>query len=251
MICFFCKHELICGIDKIKAYFIPTFAIFRPCTAGFSPVLLCNFLTCENSMIKYIFLSMLVAANLFDANAQALVSGGLKMEANVHQFWLYDLDDYTSRMKIAPNLGGFLNVELNDKLAIQPEMMFFFRNSGLKYGDRDDRVQQWGMILPAYLVGREHIDGSTWYFGLGAYVGFGFNAQMKNAKTALYGKTDGRAALMNRWDYGISALIGCEYDSGIQINAGLQLGLKDQLNASKDRATAINKTITAGIGYHF
>ncbi|MDR1116506.1 MAG: PorT family protein [Tannerella sp.] len=199
----------------------------------------------------FVFLSMLIAVSLFRVNAQASVSGGLKMEMNTHQFWLYDLDDYTSKTKIAPNVGGFLDIELNDRFAVQPEIMLFFRNSGLKYGERDDHVQQWGMMIPVYLVGREYIDSGTWYFGLGAYAGFGFNARMKNAKTVLYDKTDGHAAIMNRWDYGISALIGYEYGNGIQINAGLQLGLKDQLDACKDHATAINKTITAGIGYHF
>ncbi|MDR1103345.1 MAG: PorT family protein [Tannerella sp.] len=194
---------------------------------------------------------MLIAASLFKVNAQASVSGGLKMEANIHQFRLYGLDDYTSKMKMVPNLGGFLEIELNDRFAVQPEMMVFFRNSGIKHSNRNDNVQQWGMMMPVYLVRREYIDNGTWYSGFGAYVGFGFNARMKNAKTALYDKTDGHAAVMNRWDYGISALIGYEYSNGIQINAGLQLGLKDQLNAGKDHATAINKTITAGIGYHF
>jgi hypothetical protein len=46
-------------------------------------------------------------------------------------------------------------------------------------------------------------------------------------------------------------MLGYEYSSGIQINAGLHLGLKDQLDARKNDATAINKVITVGMGYHF
>lgn len=56
---------------------------------------------------------------------------------------------------------------------------------------------------------------------------------------------------MNRWDYGICAFLGYEYRNGLQINVGLQLGLKDQLNAGRNDATAINKVITVGMGYHF
>jgi hypothetical protein len=193
---------------------------------------------------------MLTVLGLFRVNAQASVSGGLKMEANIHLFWLYGLDGYTSQMKIAPNLGGFLNIELTDEFAIQPEAMFFFRNSGIGYGGVRDGFQQWGMMIPAYLVRREHIGSGTWYFGLGAYAGFGFNARTKNTKTALYAKTDGHA-LMNRRDYGICAMLGYEYGNGIQINAGLQLGLKDQLDAGKDRASVINRIITVGMGYRF
>lgn len=172
------------------------------------------------------------------------------METNIHQFWLYDLDGYTSKVKIAPSLGYFLDIELNDRLAIQPEMMFFFRNSRIRHGNLNDDFQQWGMTVPVYLVGREYIDNGTWYFGLGAYAGLGFNARMKNAKTALYKEVEGRA-IMNRWDYGISAMLGYEYSSGIQINVGLHLGLKNQSDAGKNDASVINKVITVGVGYHF
>jgi hypothetical protein len=129
-------------------------------------------------------------------------------------------------------------------------MMFFFRNSGIRKGDLNDDFQQWGMIVPVYLVGREDIDNGTWYFGLGGYAEFGFNARLKNAKTALYKEIEGKA-IMNRWDYGISAMLGYEYSNGIQINAGLHLGLKDRLDARKDDATVINKVIIVGMGYHF
>jgi hypothetical protein len=196
------------------------------------------------------FLSMLIAISSLKVNAQTSVSGGLKMETNIHQFWLYDLDGYTSKVKIAPSLGGFLNIELNERLAIQPEAMFFFRNSGIRHNNQKDIFQQWGMTVPVYLVGREYIDNGTWYFGLGGYAGWGFDARMKKAKTALYKEVEGRA-IMNRWDYGISAMLGYEYSSGIQINVGLHLGLKNQSDAGKNDASVINKVITVGVGYHF
>jgi hypothetical protein len=189
---------------------------------------------------------MLIITGLCRVNAQVSVSGGLKVEANIHQFWLYDLD-VVSKMKVAPNLGCFVEIELNDKFAIQPEAVFFFRNSGI---NQNDDFQQWGMTVPIYLVRREYIDSGTWYYGVGVCAGFGFNARLKNAKTALYKKNEGRAA-MNRWDYGITAMLGYEYGNGIQINVGLLLGLNDQLDAGKNDATVINKVISVGMGYHF
>jgi hypothetical protein len=198
----------------------------------------------------FTFLSMLIAVSFIKVNAQASVfSGGLKMEANMHQFWLNDLD-VISKVKMAPNLGCFLEIELNDKYAIQPEVMFFFRNSGIRQDNRNDDFQQWGMTIPVYWIGREYIDNGTWYFGIGAYAEFGFNARMKHEKTALYKKTT-EEPVMTRWDYGICAMLGHEYSNGIQINAGLHLGLNDQLDACKNDATVINKVITVGIGYHF
>jgi hypothetical protein len=51
-------------------------------------------------------------------------------------------------------------------------------------------------------------------YGLGAYVNAGLNARMKNAGTAMYKKTEGYA-FMNRWDYGISSMLGFELRNGI------------------------------------
>jgi hypothetical protein len=173
------------------------------------------------------------------------------MEANIHQFWLYDVEDYVSELKMAPNMGGFLEFELNEMFAIQPEVQFFVRRSGVRQGGRKDDFRQWGIILPVCFVGREYIDRGTWYFGLGAYAGVGLNAYLENAKTSLYNVREGKRAVMNRWDYGLSGMMGYEYDHGFQLNMGLHLGLKNQLDAGRKEATVINKVITVGMGYHF
>jgi hypothetical protein len=197
---------------------------------------------------RFGWLFVLILASSFAANAKSPVSFGLKMEVNVHEFWLYDLDNYASRLGIAPNLGCFLKTDLNDSYSIQSDLLLFSRNTRMKVYGRDDYFRQWGINLPVYLVKREYIDREIWYFGLGVYASAGLNAHMKNAGTDMYKRTEGKA-FMNRWDYGISSMLGFEIHNGIQFNACLQLGLKDQLQAQKDDATAINKTITFGIGY--
>ena len=199
---------------------------------------------------RFGWISVLILASLFAANAKSPVSFGLKMEVGIHEFWLYDLDNYASRCGIAPNLGCFLKTDLNGAYSIQTDLLLFFRHTRMKVYGRDDYFRQWGINLPVYLVKREYLDREIWYYGLGIYAGAGLNARMKNAGTAMYKKTEGNA-FMNRWDYGISAMLGFELHNGIQFNAYLQLGLKDQLQAQKDDATAINKTVSFGIGYRF
>jgi hypothetical protein len=187
----------------------------------------------------------------FTANAQKPVSFGLKLEANVHEFWLYDLDDYESGLGITPNLGCFLRTNLSGSHYIQTDLLLFSRNTGVKTGNQNDYFRQWGVLLPVYLAKREYIGKQIWHYGLGAYASVGINAYLKNAGTAAYKKNSGGAAPMNRWDYGISSMLGVESKNGIQFNLYLQLGLNDQLQALKNVATAINKTITFGIGYCF
>jgi hypothetical protein len=214
---------------------------------------------CKRSFVKktkdhlrnrFVFLQVLMVVNPFTANAGRPVSFGLKMEANIHEFWLYDLDDIESCMGIAPGTGCFLKIDLNGAFAIQPELSLFFRNTRIKIDGRDDYFRQWGMSVPVYLVGHEYIDNSIWYFGIGPHVQIGFDAHTKETAKDLYRTTEG-AASMNRWDYGISSMLGCELHNGIKFNVGLQLGFKDQLKALGKEYTAINKTVVMGIGYHF
>ncbi|MDR1454424.1 MAG: outer membrane beta-barrel protein [Tannerella sp.] len=199
---------------------------------------------------RFVFLSVLITMSLFRTSAKTPVSFGLKMEAGIHEFWLYDLDNVESRKGIAPSMGCFLQVDLNSAFAIQTEWSLFSRNTGIKIGGRNDHFRQWGMYLPVYLARREYINNRIWYFGIGPHVRIGFDAHMKETAEDLYIKTDGNA-FMNRWDYGVSTMLGCELYSGIQFNAGLQLGFKDQLQALGKEATAVSRTFMVGIGYRF
>lgn len=193
--------------------------------------------------------SVLMTVGLANVNAQS-ISGGIKAEANMSNFLLSDMDGVESTMKVGPNLGGFLKIEFNDNFAIQPEMMFFYRNAEQKTAVGKDDFQQWGMQIPVYAVGQTNMGAGKAYIGVGPYVGFGFNAEMKDAGTDLY-KEVGGSKVMNRWDFGAGAMVGYEFSNRIQINAGYQIGLIDQLDANKDNATMRTQTVSLGIGYRF
>ena len=73
-------------------------------------------------------LSFLMATGLMSVSAQTSISYGIKGEMNLSNFFLKDLDTQTSTMKVGPNLGGFMKIDLHPNFAIQPEVMFFYRN---------------------------------------------------------------------------------------------------------------------------
>ena len=143
-----------------------------------------------------------------------------------------------------------MKIELHENFAIQPEVMFFYRNSKMEVGSYEDDFQQFGVQIPIYAVGQMSLGTGKGYVGVGPYVGLGFDARMKDADTDLYKKVNDEAA-MNRWDFGIGAMVGYEFGNRIQINAGYQIGLIDQLDAGKDNATMLNQAISLGIGYRF
>lgn len=199
--------------------------------------------------IILVCLSVLLTTGLMQVNAQSKVSWGAKVEANMSNFFLSDMDGMKSTMKLGPNLGGFVKVDITENFAVQPELMFYFRQSKMKNGGKDD-FQQWGVQIPVYAVGQMQLGTGRAYVGIGPYVGMGFDARMKDADTNLYKKVRGDRP-MNRFDFGAGAMVGYEFSNGIQINAGYQIGFIDQLDANKDDATMRTQTVSLGVGYRF
>lgn len=197
-----------------------------------------------------VFMSVLMTAGLVSVNAQTSLSGGIKAEANMSNFILTDLNNQTSKLNVGANLGGFMKIELHENFAIQPELMLFYRNSKREIGSVEDDFQQFGVQIPVYALGQMNLGNGKGYLGIGPYVGLGIDARMKDADLDLYKKVNDEAP-MNRWDFGIGAMLGYEFGSGLQINAGYQIGLIDQLDAGKDNASMLNQAITLGLGYRF
>lgn len=195
-------------------------------------------------------LSVLMTTGLVTVNAQTPINYGVKAEANMSNFLLTDLDNQSSTMKLGPTLGGFMNIGIHENFSIQPEVMLFYRQSKMETGSVKDDFRQWGMQVPVYFLGQTYINSGKFYAGVGPYLGLGFNAKYKDADKDLYKKVNGKTD-MNRWDFGLGALVGYEFSNGVQVNAGYQLGLIDQLDALKDDATMRNQAVSLGVGYRF
>ncbi len=199
-------------------------------------------------------LSLLMTAGLVKVNAQSPISYGVKAELNMSNFFLSDLDNYSSRMKAGPNLGGFMKIDLHENFAIQPELSFFYRSSKIKKeGAKNDNFEQWGMQIPVYAIGQTNLGNGRFYGGVGPFVGLGFDAKrkIKNADNIdLYKKVDGDKE-MNRWDFGFGALLGYELSNKFQINATYQVGVINQLDRLKDDAKLRSQVVSLGLGYRF
>lgn len=195
-------------------------------------------------------LSILMTTGLVTVNAQTPINYGVKAEANMSNFLLTDLDNQSSTMKLGPTLGGFMNIGVHENFSIQPEVMLFYRQSKMKTGSVKDDFRQWGMQVPVYFLGQTYTNNGKFYAGVGPYLGLGFDAKYKDADKDLYKKVNGKTD-MNRWDFGLGALVGYELSNGVQVNAGYQLGLIDQLDALKDDASMRNQAVSLGVGYRF
>lgn len=55
-------------------------------------------------------------------------------------FILSDLGGQSSTMRVGPNLGGFVKVDLHENFAIQHVLSVFYRNSKMEDGNDKDCI---------------------------------------------------------------------------------------------------------------
>lgn len=197
-------------------------------------------------------LAVLLGLGFTQVNAQT-ISGGVKANANMSNFFLSDLVG-ESTMKVGASLGGFVKMEFTENFALQPELMFHYKSSEMKnlFGEGKSDYEYWGMEIPIYAVGQMQLGTGKGYIGVGPYVGLGFDAKYKKGDVDLYKKDNATdKSAMNRWDFGVGAILGYEFNNGVMINAGYQIGLIDNLDAMKDDASMRTQTVSLGIGYRF
>ena len=197
-------------------------------------------------------MSFVMTLGIVNVNAQSPLSFGAKLEMNTSNYLLKDLGDQSSKMKVGPNLTGFMKINVNESFAIQPELSVFYRQSKMEFDNKkDDTFKQWGMQIPVYALGQiRSLTGNNFYIGAGPYVGFGFDARYDDADMSLYKERNGDRE-MTRWDFGLATLVGYEFSNGFQLNAGYQIGFINQLDALKDDHKMLNQVVNFGIGYRF
>ncbi|MDR2040176.1 MAG: PorT family protein [Bacteroidales bacterium] len=194
-------------------------------------------------------LAVILAAGFTQISAQSVTSG-VKADLNISNFILKDLDHMDSKMKVGASLGGFVKIEFTQNFAIQPELLFHFKSSEIKNNSTRPKTKSdyeyWGMEIPVYAVGQMQLGLGTGYVGIGPYVGLGFSAKSSPGSSDLY-KRD----VLQRWDFGFGAMLGYEFDFGLQINAGYKIGVINAMDEGSDDAKMLPQMISVGFGYRF
>ena len=184
------------------------------------------------------------------STANANVSFGVKVNANMSNFFLGNMDDYQSNMGIGFSTGAFMKIE-SGYFALQYELLLHYKTSELENQTKAD-YKQWTLELPMYLMGQIFTGPGKIFIGAGPCVGFGLDAMQSPGNIDLYKKDKTiDKSVMQHWDFGLGAIFGYEFGNGIIINAGYQAGLINRLSAEKDIMSMKNQTVSLGIGYKF
>lgn len=196
-----------------------------------------------------------VKAQSFVTKIAENLSGGFKTEANISNFSLLDMHNAKSKMNIGGTFGGFVRLEISEYFAVQEDVLFHYKTSTLEQRGIKSDFQYWGIEVPIYFIGQRKMNkGERFYIGFGSFFEYGLSAKYKTdgEENDLYKKDETTdKASMTRLTIGAASIIGYEFRSGIQVNAGYKLGLTNALDADKDDASMYLSAISLGFGYCF
>ena len=184
-------------------------------------------------------------------NADA--SFGIKTTVNLSDFLIRNSDIYRINMKPGGSVGIFLKLE-SKNFAFHDELWLRYKTFKMENTESQTNTdyQYWSLELPIYFMGQINTGAGKVFIGAGPYVSLGLNGKQDPGNIDLFYKNtiiDKR--IMQRWDFGLGATAGFEFNNGIIIFSGYQLGIVNALNVEKDNVTMKNKTVSFGVGYKF
>jgi hypothetical protein len=210
--------------------------------------------------MKNLFAVILVALGLATvpafAQEQNVTRIGVKGGANFSNFRVDDVGD--NNVKVGLNLGLFAKLPVSEAVAIQPELLYSSKGSKLTYdnflqGEGEYRFNLNYLELPVLAV---FSLGDHFNIHAGPYAAYLTSANIKdlNDDGTIQDIKDLNEKNFNRFDYGIAAGIGADFNgfiAGVRYNYGLnEVGesgsLSGQLTSDSKNSVA---SVYVGFGF--
>jgi len=193
--------------------------------------------------------AMFCSAFLMTTHAQTTkTSFGIKLNGNLTDVKLTDIPGSKTYFNPGAAIGGFAKIEFNDHFALQPELLFNYTESDVKLSRQEVKFKYGGVEIPVYAIGQYAVGNGKVFAGIGPHVGYGFSIDSRTEKIPDNAPGDNKIEL-DHWYMGGSAMAGYEFNNGITISTGYQLGF-DLSSRGKSSNVKI-QTIHLGIGYKF
>lgn len=200
--------------------------------------------------MKKIILSAVMFCSVFFATVQAqtTTSFGVKLNGNLTNVKLSDIVGSSTSFKPGGAIGGFAKIEFNEHFALQPELLFSYTESKVKFNHEKIRFKYAGVEIPVYALGQFTAGNGKFFIGAGPHIGYGFSIDTKTEKIPDGAPGDNKIEL-DHWYMGGGVMAGYEFRNRIIINAGYQLGF--DLSSKSKSSDVKTQTISLGIGYRF
>jgi hypothetical protein len=199
-----------------------------------------------------IYISLCLSA--FFAKAQS--SAGVKADAGLTGLMISQSANLKSSMRAGGSAGFFYKYAYRDNLAVEADMMFRYRSSGIQNLTTNETADYRYITveLPVYFIHQGEIDRQSFYFGGGAFASYGLFSHYKSDVRRInpYKKDKtGSKPMMNRWDYGAAFIIGFETKCNLQINFNYQIGFNNLFDKSFEDIAMDAVLVGLGVGYRF
>ena len=198
-------------------------------------------------LILSLIMATTIANGVFAQNEEKKTSFGVKAELNSN-FYLSSDNPLVSKTSngFGANAGVFMKSNITNNLAFQVELLGQYRNADFSILGKEQIMTNWGIEVPAYIIGQFAMGNGRFFFGAGPYGTAGISAKMGDVD--MYEENNGVFAL-TRWNLGVGMLVGIELGCGLQFNINYKYGM---FNSYYDNeGNLVENTATIGLGYRF
>jgi len=201
-------------------------------------------------MKKIIATALLAIGSTFatTVNAQTNTSFGVKLNGNLTDVKVSNLQNGSSSFKAGASLGGFAKIEFSEHFALQPELLFSYAERKINTVGDKTRFKYGSVEIPVYALGQFNVGRGKLFAGVGPNIGYGFSIDSRTEKLNEWEEGANKLEL-SHWYMGGGVLVGYEFHNGISINAGYKLGF--DLSSKNKNSGADTQTISLGVAYRF
>jgi len=186
--------------------------------------------------MKKIILSAVAIFTLSVVSAQN-VKFGVKAGLNSSTF-TGDTDDDT-KSKIGFNLGGFAEIKISDKFAVQPELLY--STQGAKFDEGSTTLGYINIPVMAKFFVAESLSLEA-----GPQIGF-----LTSAKSKFDGVSVDVKDELKSVDFGLNFGLGYDFTPNVYAGFRYNLGLSNIVDAKGDDDEIKNSVLSLSIGYKF
>lgn len=201
-------------------------------------------------MKKVIFTAIFAIAHMFTftINAQTNTSLGVKLDGNLTNVKVSNLQNGSSSFKPGTSVGGFAKIEFAEHFALQPELLFSYAETKVHTLSGKVRFKHASVEIPVYAMGQFSVDKGKAFFGAGPNVGYGFSIDSKTEKLPDWDANTNKLELSHFY-LGGGAMVGYEFCFGLNIHAVYKLAY--DISSKNKTSGADTQTISLGVGYRF
>lgn len=201
--------------------------------------------------MKRLFLSLMMAtavlSGTFAQSEEKKTTFGVKAEMNSNFYLVGDSEIITATGNgFGANAGLFLKTNIIDNLAIRVELLCQYRNADFTILGQEHTLTNWGIEVPAYIMGQFAMGSGRFFFGAGPYGIAGISAGMNDVDMYAEGND---LFTLSRWNLGVGMIVGIELGCGLQFNVNYKYGMFNS-NLSNS-GNLVENTAAIGLGYRF